>query len=139
MVVALFIGDAGLDSKGGLGVDGGHTKEGDDPHPEDGARAAGQDGAGAAYDIAGTHLGGNGGGQGLEGTHAPLLPSAPQGQVAENLFHAFPKAAHLDEAGADGVKQTHTDEQKDQDIAGQIGVDVDHNGIQCGLQGLQCF
>ena len=139
MEVALLVGNAGLNGQGGLRVDGSHAEEGDDPHPEDGAGAAGQDRARSAHDVAGAHLGGNGGGQGLEGAHAPLLPSAPQRQIAEDLLHTLAEAAYLNKAGANGIKESHTDEQEDQDIAGQVGVDVDHDGIKCGLQGLQCF
>ena len=127
---------AGLDGQGGLRIDGRHAKEGDDPHPEDGAGAAGQDGARAAHDVAGAHLGGNGGGQGLEGAHPVLLLPAPEGQVAEHLPHPLAEAAHLHKAGADAVKQAHADEQKDQNIAGQIGIDVDYNGVQCRFQRL---
>ena len=119
-VVALL---PGLDSQGGLGIDGGHAEEGDDPHPEDGAGAAGEDGAGGAHDIAGAHLGGDGGGHGLERAHAPLLPSAPEGQVAEQAAHALPEVADLDEPGADGVPQAHADQQKDQDVVRQVRVD----------------
>ena len=96
-------------------------------HPENGARAAGQNGAGGAHNVAGAHLGGDGGGQSLEGTHAVLMLSAPQGQVAEHLFHALAKAAHLDKAGADGVPQTDAHQQEDQDIVRQIRVDGLHN------------
>ncbi len=135
MVGAVRILPAGLDGQGGLGVDGGHAEEGDDPHPEDGAGAAGQDGSRGAHDIAGTHLGGDGGSQRLEGTHAVLLLSAAERQVPEYLFNALPKAAHLDKAGVDGVPQTHADEQEDQDIVGQIGIDVDDDWIECGLHG----
>ncbi len=38
--------DAGLDGQRGLCINGGHAEEGDDPHPENRAGAAGQDGAG---------------------------------------------------------------------------------------------
>ena len=64
-----------------------------------------------------------------------LLPT-PQGQVAEHLPHSLTKTADLHKAGSDAVKQSHTDEQKDQDIAGQISVDVDYNGVQCRFQRL---
>ena len=84
---------AGLDSQGGLGIDGSHTEEGNDPHPENGPRAAGQDGAGCAHNVARAHLGGDGGSQRLEGTHSMLLPSAPKGQIAKYLFHALPKSS----------------------------------------------
>ena len=50
-----------------------HAEEGNDPHPEDGAGTAGEDGAARADDVAGTTLGRNGGGPGLEGAHAGLV------------------------------------------------------------------
>ena len=116
--VAVLVNDPGVDGQGGLGVNGGHAEEGDDPHPEDGPRAAGEDGAGGAHDVSGAHLGGDGGGQGLEGAHALGLGPAPQGQVAKDLFHALAKAAHLHKPGADGVEQAHANEQKHQNVAG---------------------
>ena len=45
-----------------------------------------------------------------------LLFSAVEGQVPKNLSHPLPKAAHLDKAGLDGVPETDSDEQEDQDI-----------------------
>ena len=50
----LVVGDAVLDGQHGLAVLGGHAEEGGDPHPEDGARATGDDGRGHAGDVAGT-------------------------------------------------------------------------------------
>ncbi len=108
--IAVLVYLAGLDGQSGLSVDGGHAEEGDDPHPEDGPRSAGEDGAGGAHDVAGAHLGGDGGGQGLEGAHAAGMLFAPQGQVAEYLPHALAEAAHLNEAGPDGVPQAHRNE-----------------------------
>ena len=108
----------GLDGQRGFSIDGGHAEEGNDPHPEDGAGAAGEDGAGGADDVAGTHLSGNGGGQGLEGGHAALLSAALEPDVAKGLFHGLAEAADLHEAGANGVPQAHTDEQEHQDVAG---------------------
>ena len=83
----------------------------------------GEDGSGGAHDVAGTHLGGDGGGQGLERAHAVLMPPAPQGQVAEHLFHPLAEAAHLNKAGADGVPQAHSDQQENQDVVRQVRVD----------------
>ncbi len=131
--IALLVYLAGLDGQSGLGVDGGHAEKGDDPHPEDGPRSAGEDGSGGAHDIAGAHLGGNGGGQGLEGAHPAGLLPAPEAQVAEYLPHPLAEAAHLNEAGADAVKQAHGDEQEDQDVAGQVVVDVYNDGIERGF------
>ena len=62
-----------------------------------------------------------------------VMLSAPQGQVAEYLPHALAEAAHLDEAGPDGVPQAHRNEQEDQDVAGQVVVDVYNDGIERGF------
>ena len=62
--------------------------------------------------------------------HALLLLSAPEGQVAEGLFHPFAEAADLDEAGLNGVPQAHADEKEDQDIVGEVLVDLCHDGEQ---------
>ena len=89
--------DTGLLGQNCLSVDGGHAQEGDDPHPEDSAGAAGEDSAGSADDVAGTDLSGDGGGQSLEGTHALLLLAAAEGQVTENLLHTLAEATNLNE------------------------------------------
>ena len=68
--------DPGLLGKNGFGINGSHAEEGDDPHPENGARPAGHDGAAGAHDVAGAHLGGDSGGQRLKGAHTPGLPAA---------------------------------------------------------------
>ena len=65
-----------------------------------------------------------------------LLLPAPQGQVAEHLPNSLSNTADLYKAGADTVKLALTDEQKDQNIAGQIGIDVYYNGVQCRFQRL---
>ena len=132
---AVLVDDPGLQSQGGLGVDGGHAVEGNDPHPEDSAGTAGEDGAGSADDVAGTYLGGNGGGQSLEGAHAPLLLTAPQGQVAKNLLHALAEAANLDEPGLNGIPHAHGNEQEHQNVAGQIVVDIGYDREKCVFQG----
>ena len=125
---AVLVLHPGLLGQDGLGIDGGHAEEGDDPHPEDGPGAAGENRAGSAHNVAGAHLGGNGGGQGLEGAHAPLMPPAGEGEAAEHLPHALAEAADLDKAGLDGEPQAHGDEKPHQDVVGQIGVDGLHNG-----------
>ena len=93
--------DAGLDGQRGLCINGGHAEEGDDPHPENRAGAAGQDGAGSAYNVAGTHLSGDSGGQRLKRTHAAVMLLAVQRQVAEHLPHSLAEAADLDKPGLD--------------------------------------
>ena len=124
----------GLDGQGGLGVNGGHTEESDDPHPEDGAGAAGQDGTGCAYDVAGAHLSGNGGGQCLKGAHAAVMLFAVEGQIAEDSAHTLAEAADLNEAGLDAVPQADSHQQKDQNVVGQVRVDAAYSGIKRSVQ-----
>ena len=102
----------GLDGQGWPRLNGGHTEESDDPHPEDGAGAAGQNSAGCAYDVAGAHLGGNGSGQCLEGAHAAVMLFAVEGQVAEHSAHTLTEAADLNKAGLDAVPQADSHQQK---------------------------
>lgn len=45
---AVLVDHAGFLGHDGLGVVGGHAEQGDDPHPEDGARATHDDGAARA-------------------------------------------------------------------------------------------
>ena len=111
--VAVSIDFAGLLGKDSFCVDGGHAKKGDDPHPEDRSRAAGQDRTAGADDIAGADLGGDGGGQGLEGADAAMLFSAVQGEVAEDFLHPFPKTADLYEACTHSEVNARADQQDD--------------------------
>ena len=107
---------AGLLGQDRLGVVGGHAQDGDEPHPEDGARAAHEDGAACAHDVAGAHLGGNGGGERLEGAHAALMLLAVEGEIAEHAAHTFAKAAELHAASANGKKEARADEQHDEHV-----------------------
>ena len=121
---------AGLLGQNGLGVNGRHAEEGDDPHPEDGARAAHEDGAAGADDVAGSHLGGDGGGQGLKGAQATLLSAAPHGEAAEDPAHALSEAADLNEPGLAGEKDASAHEKDHEDVVGQVEVDGLHNALQ---------
>ena len=97
-------------------------------------RTSGEDGAGSTHDVAGAHLGRDGSGQSLEGAHAAFMSAAVERQVSENLPHALSKAPDLDKAGLDGIPQAYRNQQKDQDIAGQVAVDVAYDGIQCAFK-----
>ena len=124
----------GFNSQHRLRVNGGHAEEGDNPHPEDGTGAAGEDGAGSAYDIAGAHLRGDGRCQRLKRTHAAVVLFAPEGQIPEHPAHSLSEAAHLHKAGFDAVPQTHTHQQEHQNVVGEIGVHIAHNGIKGCVQ-----
>ena len=120
---SVLIDLTGLHGQRGLSVNGCHAKEGDDPHPEDGAGAAHQDGAAGADDVTGTHLGGDGRGQSLERGHTTFLLATAQGQVAEYLLHAFAEAADLHEASFDGEDEAGTHQQENENVVREIGVD----------------
>ena len=128
---AIRMDHPGLLGQNGLGVNGGHPEKSDDPHPEDGTGPPHQDGAAGADDIACAHLGGNGGGQGLKGTQAALLPAPAHGETAENPAHALPKAADLDKAGAKGEKDPRPHQKDHQDVVGKVEVNGLHNVQQC--------
>ena len=128
--VAVRPHDAGILGQRGLCVDGGHAEESDDPHPKDGAGAAGEDRAGGTHDVAGTHLRGDGGGQRLEGGHAAFLRAAPEVHLTEKLLHALAEAAYLHEAGADGVPQADAHQQEDEDVVTEILVDLGNDREQ---------
>ena len=106
-----------------LRVDGGHAEEGDDPHPEDRTRAAGEDRTTRADDVAGADLCRDGGREGLEGGHAGGVLLTGETQLTEGLLHPIAEVADLDEAGPDGVPETHAEKQDHENIVGQIGID----------------
>ena len=107
------------------------SEDGDDPQPVEVAGAADLDRAAGADDVAGTDLGRDGGGEGLEGAQAAFLCAAAHGEVAEDPPHPFSEAADLHEASADGEEQAGTHQQKDQDIIREIKVDGLRDVQQC--------
>ena len=135
--VAVLFDDAGLLGERRFRVDRGHAEKGDDPHPEDGAGAAGQDRAGRADDVARTDLSGDGGGERLERAHAAVMLLAAQRQVAEHAVPALLEAADLNEAGLDGVPQADADEEKYENVVAEIGVDVARDPVQRALDGFK--
>ena len=95
----------------------------------------------AAGDVAGADLGRDGGGQRLERAHPVLAGLLPvEGEAAEHMAQPLRKAAHLDEAGADGKVEPGAQQQEQQQ---QLFVPqhVVHR-IDDGVQGLfhdRCF
>ena len=83
-----------------------------------------QDGTAGANDVAGTHLSGDGSGQGLKGGQAPLLPAAPHIELPEHRPHPLTEAPHLHKSGTDGEIQARANEQEHQNIVRQIKVDA---------------
>ena len=96
----------------GLCIDGSHAQKGDDPHPEDGPRPAGEQSAGGAHNVARANLGSNGGSQGLKGAHAALLLFATERQSTEYLTEPLTQTAHLNASGLKGEKQSGSYQQE---------------------------
>ncbi len=113
-----------------LGINGGHAEKGDDPHPEDGAGAAGQYSAGRADDVAGADLRGDGGGERLKGAHAAFMLLAAEREIAEHAAHPLAEAAHLHKARADRVPEPDGDEKKDENIVGKVCVEIAYHGVK---------
>ena len=73
VVGAVFILHAVLHGQKDLGILGDHAEEGGYPHPEDRARAAGEDGAGHAGDVSGADRARQSGGDRLEGRNVRTM------------------------------------------------------------------
>ena len=131
LYAAVLIDLAGFLRQHGFGVDGGHAEKGDDPHPENSAGAADEDSAAGTDDITGTDLGGDGGGQRLEGAEPSLLLAAVHAEVAEHPAHPFAEAAYLHKAGADGKVQSGAYQQDNENIIRKIAVDGLNDFEQC--------
>ena len=113
----------------GFGEDGGHAEEGRDPHPEDGSGAAHGDGGCSAREVSCAHLRGDGGGEGLERTHALLSgPFAVQGQSAECRLNGKAETADLDEIQFQGKVNAHAAQQRNQAVhSPQKSIDFGHD------------
>ena len=120
--------DTGLLSQNCLSVDGGHAQESDDPHPEDSTGAAGQDSAGRTDDVTGTDLCCDSSTQSLEAGHTGLLLFTLQGQLAENILHAFAECANLDELSLEAEEQASAHQQEDQNVVSQEAVCLNNQG-----------
>ena len=98
-----------------LGINGSHSQEGSNPHPEDRARSADGDGCSRAGNITGTNLCRNGGCQSLERTHTVISGLALLAeQSAEHLLDAPLKSANLDKSRADAEPDTGCCKSNDQ-------------------------
>ena len=111
-----------------LGVDRRHAKEGADPHPEDRAGAAGNDGRGSSCDVARSDLCGNGSGQRLKSVHAVLARlAAIQRKAGKHVLHARAKAPDLHKPQPDGKVDAGTAKQKQQYPVPENLVDDGHD------------
>ena len=103
----------------------GFAEEGGNPHPEDGAHAAGDDGRGDADDVAAAHVAGQGDHHGLKGGNGAvaLVDLAGLEGVDQGRFHDELKVTDLYEPVRDGVEDTQRQKDEDQPPSPQPGVD----------------
>ena len=106
-VVAILILDLVELGQGALHEGGGHADEGDQPHPEDGARATQIDGDGHTGQIARPDAGRQAGTQSLEGGDAGAVGFATVAQDREHVA----EVADLDKTQAEGKEDTDPDQQ----------------------------
>ena len=98
-------------------IDGSHTEESGNPHPEDGACAAAGQSHCASGDVAGTHLSGDGSGQCLEGTHTLMIGLfTVETEPSEQTGQAMTEPAHLNEAHPHGEPDAGTEQEEQKDI-----------------------
>ncbi len=105
-------------AQGGLHEGGAGAKEGDHPHPEQGARAAEGDGSGHTGDVAGTDATGQGHGECLEGGDTGIVALALKHQA----YHAF-QVAQLQETAAQGEVEAYPQTQIDERWAPNHAID----------------
>ena len=113
-----------------LGVNGSHTKESNNPHPENSTRTTSQNCTAGTYDITSTNLSSNSSSQSLEGTHLALLGLTVNGKITKYSPQSFTKAANLDKSGTDTVEKTYTHQQKYQNVVRQTGINCLHHWQQ---------
>ena len=101
VVHPVFVLVAEPDGQSDLGVFGAHAQKSGYPHPEHRPRAADEDGAGDAGDVAGAHGAGQRGAHRLEGRQIlPVVrPRRPE-QSSHRVAQDIPEPAHLDAPGA---------------------------------------
>ena len=113
-----------------LGVNGSHTEESNNPHPENSTRTTSQNCTAGTYDITSTNLSSNSGSQSLEGTHLAFLGLTVNGKITKYSPQAFAKTANLDKSGTDTVEQTYTHQQEHQNVVRQTGINSLHHWQQ---------
>ena len=135
--LAVFIGGAELLCQNGLGVVGGHAKEGTHPHPEHRTRAAGDNGRGRTRNGAGAHLPRHRCSQCLKAAHALMVGLfAPQGQAAQREFQPLAQLAHLHKPQPNGKIHAGAHQRRQQKIIPKIlveGLNQTQNRIHCSL------
>ena len=110
---------------------GGAAQQGGDPHPEHRAGAAQADGGGDAGDVAGTHAGGGGDHQGLEGGDAVLVLAGLHDDADR-----FGQEPELDELGAHGKVDAASHQQDNENVGIEIVADAADETAVCGCDGL---
>ena len=103
--------------KRAFGEAGSGADDGDDPHPEYGARTADHDGDGYAGNVAYADAGSRADAEGLEGADVGMS-SVMTDAFLQQSYH-FPYHAQLNEAGSQGKPEAERDEHDDENIGPQ--------------------
>ena len=117
--LAVHRGAVGL-GQNGFGVNGSHAEKGRNPGPEQCAGAAADQGGGAAGNVAGANLCGNGSGQCLKRAHAVFISClAVQAETFEQVTHTICKTAQLNKVQLDSKEDAGAHQQEQQQIIPQ--------------------
>ena len=105
-------------------IDGCHSEECTDPHPEDGARPSGCNRCRCSGNITGSYLGGNRCCQSLKGTETIFSFSSMQRKITKQCFHSGTKLSYLNKFQAERVNDTGSQKQDQQCIIPQKRIDT---------------
>ena len=101
-----------------FGIVGHHAQDGHDPHPEDRARSAGDDGGGHTHDVSGADGRRQGGAQALELADGPVFLGGMRRDLlvgkdgTDGVLHPVAKMADLEKSGPDGHEQADAKQQR---------------------------
>ena len=115
-----------------LGVLGGHTQQGGNPQPENGACTAQRDSGGNTGNIAGTDCGSQSGGQGLEGGDFSLLGLVLMEHFADGVFHGIAELPELEALEHDRENDTCAHQQHQ-------GGNAPDDAVQPAIAGRYCL
>ena len=105
-------------------IDGSHSEECTDPHPEDGTRSSGCNRCCCSGDITGSYLGGNRCCQSLKRTETIFSFPAMQRKITKQCFHSGTKLSYLNKFQAERVNDTGSQKQDQQCIIPQKRIDT---------------
>ena len=95
----------------GLRINGGHTKECADPHPENCTRSSGSNGRSCAGNVSRTYLRCNGCRQSLKGTETVFTAFPMKRKAAEHFLHSRAELPYLNKFQTEGINNSGSKKQ----------------------------